>query len=63
MSDIKNEDDVELFVRSFYGKALKDEQLAPFFKHMNFEKHIPKMIHFMSFKKGDTKYKFRSEFF
>ena len=49
MSDIKDEDDVELFVRSFYARALKDEQLAPFFKHMNFEKHIPKMIHFWAF--------------
>jgi hemoglobin len=49
MRDIKNEEDVELFIRAFYGKALKDEQLAPFFKHMNFENHVPKMIHFWAF--------------
>ena len=49
MRDIANEEDVELFIRSFYGKALQDELLAPFFKHMNFENHVPKMIHFWAF--------------
>ncbi|NRA10543.1 MAG: group III truncated hemoglobin [Crocinitomicaceae bacterium] len=49
MRDIANEEDVELFIRSFYGKALHDERLAPFFKHMDFENHVPKMIHFWAF--------------
>lgn len=49
MRDIETKEDVELIVNSFYTKVLGDELLAPFFKHMNFEHHLPKMIHFWSF--------------
>ncbi len=49
MKEISSTSDVELLVNSFYDKVVKDDLLAPFFKHMNFEKHLPKMIHFWSF--------------
>lgn len=49
MNDIHTKNDVDLLVNTFYSKVLQDELLAPFFKHLNFEKHLPKMIHFWSF--------------
>ena len=49
MNDISNKDDIRLFVDSFYGKVLKDDLLSPFFKNLNFEKHMPKMVDFWSF--------------
>ena len=49
MNDILNEHDVTLLVDAFYGKVLKDELLAPFFKNIDFEHHKPRMIHFWSF--------------
>jgi hemoglobin len=36
-------------VNKFYDLVLKDELLSPFFKHLNFERHLPHMIHFWSF--------------
>lgn len=49
MSDISTKQDVELLVNSFYTKVLKDATLAPFFSKLNFEKHLPKMVHFWTF--------------
>ena len=49
MKAILNNEDVRQLVEVFYSKALKDETLAPFFKHLDFEVHLPKMIHFWSF--------------
>lgn len=49
MKDITTKNDIDFFVNSFYDDVLKDELLAPFFKHLNFEKHLPKMIHFWCF--------------
>lgn len=49
MNKIRSEQDIEELVDSFYTRVLKDEQLAPFFKHLNFTKHLPKMVHFWSF--------------
>jgi len=49
MKEITTKQDVELLVNSFYNKVGKDELLAPFFKHLNLEKHFPKMIQFWSF--------------
>lgn len=49
MPDIQTKSDVELLVNSFYDKVLKDEVLSPFFVKLNFEKHLPKMIHFWTF--------------
>lgn len=49
MNDILSKVDVNLLVDKFYGKVLKDELLSSFFKHIDFEKHKPKMIHFWAF--------------
>lgn len=49
MEDITSKEDVELLVDSFYTRVLKDESLAPFFSSLNFDHHLPKMVHFWSF--------------
>lgn len=49
MKEITEKKDVQQLVETFYGRVLKDENLAPFFKHLDFEAHMPKMIHFWSF--------------
>lgn len=49
MNDISSKVDISLLVHEFYGKVLKDDQLSPFFKDLDFEVHMPKMIHFWSF--------------
>jgi hemoglobin len=47
--EIKSKEDVSLLVQTFYERVLKNEELKPFFKNLNFEEHLPKMIHFWSF--------------
>lgn len=49
MTDIQTKEDVTLLVNRFYDAVLKNDALAPFFINLNFEKHLPKMIHFWSF--------------
>lgn len=49
MKDISNKEEIHQFVDAFYGKVLKDESLSHFFKTLNFEKHLPKMVDFWSF--------------
>ena len=49
MADISTEEDIVRLVDEFYRKVLKDELLFPFFHHMDFERHKPKMVHFWSF--------------
>jgi hemoglobin len=49
MNDIQSKEDVTFLVDKFYEAVLTNETLSPFFKHLNFEKHLPKMIHFWSF--------------
>lgn len=49
MRDIENSKDVEKMVVEFYSIANKDELLSPFFKHINFDTHLPKMIYFWEF--------------
>ncbi len=49
MKDIETKEDISLLVNEFYSKVLEDESLAPFFSDLDFEKHMPKMIHFWSF--------------
>jgi hemoglobin len=49
MREIQNEADVHELIQTFYQKVVKDEQLAPFFKHLNFEDHMPKMEFFWCF--------------
>lgn len=49
MKDISTREDIELFVNNFYDLVLKDEVLSPFFKNLDFAKHLPHMIHFWAF--------------
>lgn len=49
MREIEKREDVEKLVRTFYGKVLQDEKLKPFFADLDFEAHLPKMIHFWAF--------------
>jgi hemoglobin len=49
MKAITDRTDIQLLVDAFYAKVLKDELLAPFFTHLDFARHLPKMVHFWSF--------------
>lgn len=47
--NIENKADVELLVRSFYAKVVKDPLLAPHFEGIDFEHHFPRMFAFWNF--------------
>jgi hemoglobin len=47
--DIQTKEDIARLVDVFYDLVLKDEKLAHFFAHLDFETHKPKMVHFWSF--------------
>lgn len=49
MNDIVNELDVNLLVDKFYEKVNKNEVLAPFFIHTNWEHHLPQTQNFWYF--------------
>lgn len=49
MNDIQTHDDVALLISTFYGKVVKDATIAHFFKHIDFDRHLPRMIHFWTF--------------
>ncbi len=49
MKQIETRDDVQFLVESFYEKVVKDDVLSPFFKHLDFDKHLPKMVDFWEF--------------
>ncbi|MFK7787384.1 MAG: group III truncated hemoglobin [Crocinitomicaceae bacterium] len=49
MKQIETGEDVQFLVESFYKKVVKDDLLAPFFIHLDFDKHLPKMVHFWTF--------------
>lgn len=49
MNDIRNEADIALLVDTFYERVFANEMLAPFFAHLDFDAHKPKMIFFWSF--------------
>ena len=49
MKDITSKEDIVLLVNAFYDRVLADDVLGPFFKHLDFEKHKRKGIHFWSF--------------
>ena len=49
MKQIENREDVEFLVDSFYTKVVKDDVLSLFFKHLDFDKHLPKMVDFWEF--------------
>lgn len=49
MKLIENREDVERLVHSFYEKVLVDPVLLPFFQHLNFDAHLPRMVDFWAF--------------
>jgi hemoglobin len=49
MRDITTKNDIVDFVNAFYDKVMRNELLSPFFKNLNFEKHLPKMVDFWAF--------------
>ena len=49
LPDIHTEQQVEFLVKTFYGRVLKDELLAPHFKNIDFEHHFPRMVDFWCF--------------
>ncbi len=49
MKDIQNREDIVKLVTDFYGQIMIDEILSPFFKDLNLEVHLPKMVDFWAF--------------
>lgn len=49
MKQIETRTDIEFLINVFYDKVVKDDVLSPFFKHLNFDKHLPKMNDFWEF--------------
>lgn len=49
MKEIESVADLELLVDTFYGKVLENDELAPFFKGLDMEKHMPRMVNFWAF--------------
>lgn len=47
--DIRNKEDIELMIRTFYASLLTNEKISPVFANTDFETHMPKMIAFWSF--------------
>ena len=50
--DIQTKEDIGYLVDVFYDRVLKDEKIAHFFAHLNFEKHKPKMVQFWSIRRA-----------
>jgi dephospho-CoA kinase len=46
---LETRQDIELLVETFYSKVMKDDVLVPFFKHLDFSVHLPKMVDFWCF--------------
>ena len=49
MKDIQTKADIEEFITLFYSKVAQDPSLSPFFANIDWEKHLPQMIHFWCF--------------
>ena len=47
--DILSKNDVEQMINTFYDRVVMDFLIGPFFKRLDFSKHLPKMYHFWSF--------------
>ncbi|MCH2225239.1 MAG: group III truncated hemoglobin [Crocinitomicaceae bacterium] len=49
MRDIETRSDIDIVIRTFYGKVVQDDLIGPFFKHFDLDTHIPKMVDFWDF--------------
>lgn len=47
--DIRDKNDIELMMRTFYASLLTNESISPVFVNTDFEAHMPHMIAFWSF--------------
>ena len=48
MRDIETESDIDVLVRTFYGKLLENSFMSQHFQGLNFEEHFPKIVSFWS---------------
>ncbi len=49
MKDIENRSDIERLVNTFYKDLLEIEGMKPVFAGLDFETHVPRIVHFWSF--------------
>jgi hemoglobin len=52
--DIETSEDITLLIREFYSRLLTLEEFKPIFAQVDFEKHVPHIVHFWSFVLLDT---------
>jgi hemoglobin len=49
MRDIEAREDIEKLINHFYSKLLQLPNMQPVFAELNFEAHLPQIVHFWSF--------------
>ena len=49
MKDIADKKDIETLIHTFYSNLLKINEMKPPFEGLDFEKHVPHIVHFWSF--------------
>ena len=49
MHDIKTKSDIEILINAFYFRLLQIPEMKVVFEGINFESHLPNIIHFWSF--------------
>lgn len=49
MKDISSSNDIHFLVNRFYSKVKKDDVLNPYFEHLNWSEHLPRMEKFWRF--------------
>jgi hemoglobin len=49
MKEIESKQDVELLVKTFYQKLVKDALVSHFFSQLDLDEHLPRVVQFWSF--------------
>ncbi len=49
MTDIQSKADINALIDAFYKELLKIDEIKPVFEGLDFEKHVPQIVHFWSF--------------
>lgn len=49
LDDIRSKQDIELLINTFYHRLLQIDNMKPVFEGLDFEKHLPQIVHFWSF--------------
>lgn len=47
--DIKDKQDIEKLITTFYSKLIENEEMRVFFKEVDWQNHLPRMIGFWEF--------------